>query len=121
MESFNIIIGWLKENGYEGLVNKTLDCGCGLPDFAPCGAIYGQCEPAILYIDEQGDYFYDTPELGIDTNKKIAILDYLKSIVLKIDNGYTLGRVDAAIIETAISRLQAWEAKDKERKLKKQA
>ena len=118
---FRSIEAGLKEHGYEGLVNKAFDCGCGFPDFAPCGAIYPQCEPAILYIVEGGVHYFDTPETGIAPNEKIAIIEYLKSIVLKIDNGYTLGRADAAIIETAIFRLQAWEAKDKERKLKEQA
>ena len=121
MESFKMTTDWLRENGYEGLVNKKFDCGCGLIDFAPCGAIYGQCEPAILYRNERGDYYYDTPEAEIAPNEKFNLISHLKAIVLKIDNRYVLGRVDAAIIETAVLRLQACEWTDKERKLKEQS
>ena len=119
MGAFGIMERWLNENDYEGLVNKKFDCGCGLMDFAPCGAIYPQCEPAILYRNERGDYYYDIPETtSAVINNFISLL---KEIVKKIDSKYPLGIKDAAIIETAILRLQACERKDKERKLKEQA
>jgi hypothetical protein len=39
-----IIINYLKGNGYDGLCNY--DCGCGFDDFAPCGNIQDNCKPA---------------------------------------------------------------------------
>lgn len=32
----DIIKNWLKENGYDGLCNCELECGCLLTDFMPC-------------------------------------------------------------------------------------
>ena len=40
-----IVRGWLKEHGYDGLCRD--ECGCGLDDLAPCDcAPYGDCKPA---------------------------------------------------------------------------
>lgn len=33
----------LVANGYEGLVNDDLECGCDLVDLAPCGEMKGDC------------------------------------------------------------------------------
>lgn len=41
-----IINDYLKANGYEGLVNTTNECGCGVDDLAPCGDITSDCEGA---------------------------------------------------------------------------
>jgi len=51
MKLEEIIKAWLKENGYDGLCNTDIECGCAVEDFMPCGepSIYceaGHQEPA---------------------------------------------------------------------------
>jgi hypothetical protein len=50
MKVDEILIKYMKDNGYEGLENPYLDCFCGLWDFMPCGhdQIFSECEPAYL-------------------------------------------------------------------------
>lgn len=36
----------LQENGYDGLVNGEVECGCGLDDLEPCGQVSGECKAA---------------------------------------------------------------------------
>jgi len=36
MDCRKIIIEYLKANGYDGLCNTDLPCGCTLDDFMPC-------------------------------------------------------------------------------------
>lgn len=36
---------WLKTNGYEGLVNGSIECGCKLDDLMPCHEPGVDCEP----------------------------------------------------------------------------
>lgn len=36
---------WLVEHGYDGLACRGEDCGCGLDDLAPCGAVSELCRP----------------------------------------------------------------------------
>ena len=130
MKPFKMTTDWLREHGYEGLVNKESGCGCGLPDFAPCGAIYGQCEPAELYRDPKGHYYYDVPEetavsAKIETGGeyRLLLIPRLKEIIRKIDSGKacSIGIMEAALLETAIFRLREAEEKDRERKLKEQS
>ncbi|MCP3680307.1 MAG: hypothetical protein GY782_08680 [Gammaproteobacteria bacterium] len=41
-----IIIDYLKKNGYDGMVNEFEECGCELTDLYPCEVIHvNECEP----------------------------------------------------------------------------
>jgi hypothetical protein len=40
-----IIIEWLKSNGYDGLFNRRGECGCDIEDLCPCYASIDECEP----------------------------------------------------------------------------
>lgn len=45
MTAKDILIQWLKDNGYDGLCGYT--CGCGLSDLCPCDCM-GTCVPAYV-------------------------------------------------------------------------
>ena len=40
-----IVRGWLRERGYDGLANPDIDCACLLGDLMPCGGRVGGCRP----------------------------------------------------------------------------
>ena len=42
----DIVIDYLEKNGYDGLCNPSIECGCGLDDFIPCGEMGQNCEAA---------------------------------------------------------------------------
>jgi len=41
-----IIIEYLKSNGFEGFCDPESECGCGLNDLFPCNQIDEDCQPA---------------------------------------------------------------------------
>ena len=41
-----ILVYWLKANGYDGLCNSDMECGCALGDLIPCDAPCDKCEAA---------------------------------------------------------------------------
>lgn len=64
----DILIKWLKDNGYDGLCN-SFDCGCGLDDIVPCNSNCMDCVPAYVrhnYKSEEtgevGDYYFPEKE-----------------------------------------------------------
>lgn len=44
MTVLEIIVDYLKANGYDGLMNEY-DCACSLDDLQPCGEDFSTCEP----------------------------------------------------------------------------
>lgn len=46
MKAIEIISGFLKMNGYDGLCNPDRECGCEIGDLAPCSEYFAACEPA---------------------------------------------------------------------------
>ena len=62
-----IIINFLKENGYDGLYFDN--CGCGFDDFIPCHSACDQCSPAYAHSLEDckkcSEYDYCTPDARI--------------------------------------------------------
>jgi hypothetical protein len=59
MKVIDIVINWLKENQYDGLVNIDLECGCGIDDLMPCCDCFSECEPAYKHRD---GWFYKIKE-----------------------------------------------------------
>jgi len=67
MNAREILIEWLTEHGYDGLVMPG-ECGCGLDDLVCCDEDSGQCEAAYLvpadaeFKQEHGDaeWMYST-------------------------------------------------------------
>ena len=43
-----IVKQYLEQNGYTGLYNGDIECGCGLDDFAPCGDMSEHCKAGYL-------------------------------------------------------------------------
>ena len=59
----DIVLEYLKSNGYDGLMKE--DCGCTINDYMPCGGEYiDDCETA---------YAVDVPE-GIDSDGDIVLV-----------------------------------------------
>lgn len=52
-----IIVKFLDDNGFDGLVNGDIECGCSKLELAPCGSDCMGCEPA---------YISKTPPDGFD-------------------------------------------------------
>ena len=49
----------LIDNGFDGLANDDLECGCELSDLHPCGESFEYCKPAFKHIDPSRQYDYD--------------------------------------------------------------
>jgi hypothetical protein len=56
-----IIEDWLKEHGYDGLLDGDCECGCSFDDFMPCGEVYQDCQEAHKHKD---GLMYKTPEVS---------------------------------------------------------
>jgi len=41
-----ILIDFLKQHNYDGLLNADLECGCAIDDLIPCDFNFSECEPA---------------------------------------------------------------------------
>lgn len=41
----DIIVAYLKTNGYDGLFSEYGECGCALDDLMPCGEYGRDCQP----------------------------------------------------------------------------
>ena len=52
MNVIEIIKEYLTNNGYEGLCNPDIECGCGMRGLMPCGEYSGDCEPAMFHTKE---------------------------------------------------------------------
>lgn len=50
-----IVAAHLVEQGFDGLVNPDIECGCLRDDLAPCGNIGHDCEPGYRGADETGE------------------------------------------------------------------
>ena len=55
-----IIKAYLLENGFTGLCNPDLECGCGLEDLFPCSEVLRDCQAGYKHDDAgpSGDYNY---------------------------------------------------------------
>jgi hypothetical protein len=58
----DIIKGYIKKNGYDGLVNNYAGCSCDLYDFDQCDGCCLDCEPAYKIEDpiREHDYLMTT-------------------------------------------------------------
>ena len=55
MDCKQIIKKYLKENGYDGLVDCENECGCELGNLMPCDGVIMDCEPGYKGPDLSGD------------------------------------------------------------------
>lgn len=62
MRCIEVIKEYLEKNGFDGLYNNDNECGCELPDLAPCMNDISQCEVGYKIIvpeDVKGYVDYD--------------------------------------------------------------
>jgi hypothetical protein len=57
MKVKEIILKYLKDNGYEGLVNEDAECGCELEDLMCCDNSCENCEPGYKHKCPEGHEF----------------------------------------------------------------
>lgn len=53
-----IIKQHLIDNGFDGLYNEDLECGCELDDLEPCGDIRSDCTAGYKHPGNEGNDFY---------------------------------------------------------------
>ncbi len=41
-----IVVDFLTKNGYDGLCDSEIECGCLTSDLCPCGGSMNDCQPA---------------------------------------------------------------------------
>jgi len=52
-----ICAAWLTENGYDGLCDPTMECGCSVIDLMPCDSPgLNTCVPAHKELQDDGDW-----------------------------------------------------------------
>lgn len=56
MTTIEIIKQYLIDNGFDGLCNDELDCGCELADLEPCDVLQSNCKAGYKH---PGDMEYD--------------------------------------------------------------
>ena len=59
----DIVRNWLQLNGFDGLANGEIECGCHLDDFLICWGDYGgfdKCKPAYKFTKANGDWWMHT-------------------------------------------------------------
>lgn len=55
----DIIEIYLKENGFDGLCEPSLDCWCFIDDLAPCGSDMANCQPGYRMKMKGGEDEFD--------------------------------------------------------------
>ena len=52
-----IVVSWLEQNGYDGLCNPDVECGCPNKDIMPCDTPdLRECVPAHGELQADGDW-----------------------------------------------------------------
>lgn len=51
-----ILEKWLDENGYDGLCNVDLECGCWIGDLMPCDCPSCDCEAGHKAVATEGEW-----------------------------------------------------------------
>lgn len=51
----DILLQWLKANGYDGLMNDGAECGCEIGDLIPCDEPCESCRPGYKGLDPSGE------------------------------------------------------------------
>ena len=62
MNVHGIVKKYLRDNGYDGLVQEFSECSCELSDLCPCDNDFGMCEPGYKIPGSMDYDFYITTE-----------------------------------------------------------
>ena len=55
-KEIDTVAEYLEANGYDGLFNPEIECGCELADLCPCGEIFQDCQAGYSRPDSEGDF-----------------------------------------------------------------
>lgn len=58
MTTIEIIKQYLIDNGFDGLYNEDLECGCELADLEPCDSLQSNCKAGYKHPGNEGNDFY---------------------------------------------------------------
>jgi len=58
VDVLDIVLKYLEDNGYDGLFNADLECGCERTDLAPCSSIDEHCGAGYKFPCDCGDHDY---------------------------------------------------------------
>ena len=50
-----IVLRYLEDNGYDGLYDTKVTCGCDLDDIMPCEDFCGNCKPGHKVLNTEND------------------------------------------------------------------
>ena len=81
--AIEIIKQHLIDNGFDGLCNSHLDCGCEISDLQPCEDDFSQCRPGYKYKDPNEEYDFLIIEELQEGNIEAACLQRLRKLIRK--------------------------------------
>lgn len=53
---FEIVVDYLKVNGFDGLYNGYTDCACEVGDISPCGEMSSECQAGYRFPCNCGEH-----------------------------------------------------------------
>jgi hypothetical protein len=81
MDVIDIVKEYVKNNGFDGLYNCNLECGCVLDDFCNCGDLRMECEA--VYRHESAETCPPDCDMDCFSNKNFDVYNCDKKSINK--------------------------------------
>jgi len=81
MEVTDIVIKYIEENGFDGLYNSDLECGCGKDEYFSCGDLKMEC--AAVYRHESPETCPPDCDMDCFSNKNFDVYNCDKKSINK--------------------------------------